>query len=51
MDYCKEYEKRFNKYYDELKWPYCELYKKRDEALEQLCAKMYRFYTERKAVL
>ena len=27
MDYCKEYEARFNQYYDELKWLYCELYK------------------------
>ena len=51
MDYCKEYEARFNQYYDELKWLYCELYKNQDEALEQLCGQMYRFYTERKAAL
>ena len=43
MDYCKEYEARFNQYYDELKWLYCELYKNQDEALEQLCGQMYRF--------
>lgn len=51
MDYCKEYEARFNQYYDELKWLYSELYKNQDEALEQLCGQMYRFYTERKAAL
>ena len=51
MDYCKEYEARFKQYYDELKWLYCELYKNQDEALEQLCGQMYRFYTERKAAL
>lgn len=51
MDYCKEYEARFNQYYDELKWLYCELYKNQDEALEQLCGQMYQFYTERKAAL
>ena len=51
MDYCKEYEARFNQYYDELKWLYCELNKNQDEALEQLCGQMYRFYTERKAAL
>ena len=51
MDYCKEYEARFNQYYDELKWLYCELYKNQDEALELLCGQMYRFYTERKAAL
>lgn len=51
MDYCKEYEKRFNRYYDELKWLYCELYENQAEALEELCGQMYRFYTERKAAL
>lgn len=51
MDYCKEYEKRFDRYYDELKWLYCELYQNQDEALKQLCGQMYRFYTERKAAL
>ena len=42
MDYCKEYQKRFDRYYDELKWLYCELYKNQDEAFEQLCGQMYR---------
>ena len=51
MDYCKEYQKRFDRYYDELKWLYCELYKNQDEAFEQLCGQMYRFYTERKTAL
>lgn len=51
MDYCKEYQKRFDRYYDELKWLYCELYKNQDEAFKQLCGQMYRFYTERKAAL
>lgn len=51
MDYCKEYEKRFDRSYDELKWLYCELYQNQDEALKQLCGQMYRFYTERKAAL
>ena len=51
MDYCKEYEKRFDRYYDELKWLYCELYKTQDEAFKQLCGQMYQFYTERKAAL
>ena len=51
MDYCKADEKRFDRYYDELKWLYCELYQNQDEALKQLCGQMYRFYTERKAAL
>ena len=51
MDYCKEYQKRFDRYYDELKWLYCELYKNQDESFEQLCGQMYRFYTERKTAL
>lgn len=51
MEYVKEYEKRFNRYYDELKWLYCELYKDQGSALDELCEQMYLFYTERKAAL
>lgn len=51
MEYVKEYEKRFNRYYDELKWLYCELYKDQGTALDELCEQMYLFYTERKAAL
>ena len=47
MDYCKEYEKRFDRYYDELKWLYCELYPNGQGRFEELCAAMEQWYKER----
>ena len=44
----KEYENRFNKYYDELKWLYCELYENGMPYLDALCGGMYRYYQDRK---
>lgn len=31
-NYVKEYRDKFTKYYDELKWLYCELYENRMDA-------------------
>lgn len=47
----KEYKFRFDKYYDELKWLYCELYENHMPEFERLCEGIYRFYTERKPYL
>lgn len=47
----KEYKLRFDKYYDELKWLYCELYENCMPEFERLCEGIYRFYTERKPYL
>ena len=47
----REYKARFDKYYDELKWLYCELYENRMPEFERLCEGLYRFYKERKAYL
>lgn len=47
----KEYENRFNKYYDELKWLYCELYENSMPYLDALCSGMYGYYQERRANL
>ena len=33
-----EFKQRLNKYYDELKWLYCELYENRVDELERLCS-------------
>lgn len=42
----REYQRRFEKHFDELKWLYMELYD--DETMfGELCDEMYRFYTER----
>ncbi len=48
MEYCREYEKRFQMYYDELKWLYCELYENRMPEFEDLCGQMYSWYQSRK---
>lgn len=50
-EYSKEYAVRFEQYYDELKWLYCELYEGHEETLRQLCAQMYEYYRKRKASL
>lgn len=47
MKYTKEYQERFLKYYDELKWLYCELYQNDMTAFEKLCNSMYNYYKER----
>ena len=46
-----EFKQRLNKYYDELKWLYCELYENRADELERLCSNIYGFYDERKPEL
>ena len=50
-NYVKEYRDELTKYYDELKWLYCELYENRMDAFEELCRIMYRCYQERKRPL
>lgn len=47
----KEFEQRFSKHYDELKWLYCELYENRMDAFEDLCGQLWYWYKERKADL
>ena len=47
----KEYEDRFLKHYDELKWLYCELYQNNMTAFEKLCYSMYDYYNKRKIEL
>lgn len=46
-----EFKQRLDKYYDELKWLYCELYENRLDELERLCSNIYGFYDERKTEL
>lgn len=46
----KEYQARFKKHYDELKWLYMEVYDNM-EMFQELCDQMYKFYAERKAYL
>ena len=43
----QEYQRRFAKHRDELKWLYTELYQN-DWMFEELCGQMRRFYTERR---
>mgnify|MGYP000152155267 CR=1 FL=1 len=43
----QEYQRRFAKHRDELKWLYTELYQN-DWMFEELCGQMHRFYTERR---
>ena len=50
LDTSKEYEKRFQKHYDELKWLYTELYQN-DWMFDELCRQMRTFYEERKDAL
>lgn len=42
-----EYQRRFEKHYDELKWLYCELYPNGQGRFEELCAGMEQWYKER----
>lgn len=49
--YTTEYKERFLKYYDELKWLYCEIYENQLDMFDSLCSHMYRFYKDRKASL
>lgn len=42
-----EYKNRLEKYYDELKWLYCELYQGRQDMFEQLCQQMEIWYRKR----
>lgn len=42
-----EYKNRLEKYYDELKWLYCELYQGRQDMFEQLCQQMEMWYRKR----
>lgn len=44
------FQERMNKHHDELRWLYMELYGN-DSMFAELCEQMYRFYTERKALL
>lgn len=46
-----EFKQRLDKYYDELKWLYCELYENRLDELERLCGNIRGFYDERKPEL
>ena len=44
----KEFQERFDRRYDELKWLYCELYNNDMKAFDRLCNSLYDYYTERK---
>lgn len=44
----KEFQERFDRRYDELKWLYCELYNNDMKAFDWLCNSLYDYYTERK---
>ena len=44
----KEFQERFDRRYDELKWLYCELYNNDMKAFDWLCNSLYGYYTERK---
>lgn len=49
---CKqEFSNRLNRFYDELKWLYMELYPGQTAAFEDLCASLYRYYLDREARL
>ena len=50
-EYEQEYQSRFLKYYDELKWLYCELYENRMDDFYKLCDIMYQQYRARKQPL
>ncbi len=47
----EQYSKRFAKYYDELKWLYCELYENQMEHFEALCEQLAFWYQNRDAEL
>ena len=50
-EYEQEYQSRFLKYYDELKWLYCELYENHMDGFYKLCDIMYQQYRARKQPL
>lgn len=43
----RDYRTRFNSYYDELKWLYCELYENSIPEFTSLCEGLERYYDER----
>ncbi|MCD8232729.1 MAG: alpha-amylase family protein [Clostridiales bacterium] len=43
----REFTERLNRFYDELKWLYMELYPGQTAAFEDLCASLYQYYLER----
>lgn len=47
----QRYSERFEKYYQELKWLYCELYENGTEQFEQLCEQLKFWYEKRSAAL
>lgn len=47
----KEFVKRFEKHYDELKWLYCEVYHNDMKGFYWLCDSLYGYYKERSAEL
>lgn len=47
----ERYVERFTKYYDELKWLYCELYENQMEKFESLCEQLSFWYQNRNASL
>ena len=47
----KKYLERFEKYYDELKWLYCELYENRMDQFQQLCEQLKLWYVSRSTEL
>lgn len=47
----EHYLERFTKYYDELKWLYCELYENQMDKFESLCEQLAFWYRNRKVSL
>ncbi|MBQ9233520.1 MAG: amylosucrase, partial [Lachnospiraceae bacterium] len=47
----KTFNERLSKYYDELKWLYCELYDNDMQALEYFVKMLYGYYSNRSDVL
>lgn len=43
----KRFNERLEKYYDELKWLYCELYEEQLDCFEQLCSQLQFWYSNR----
>lgn len=50
-NWTKEYTRRYEKHYDELKWLYCELYNNDMQAFDFLCDSLYDYYKDRKQSL
>lgn len=46
-----DYFERFAKYYDELKWLYCELYENQMDSFEKLCKQLESWYEKRSTAL